>query len=479
MAGLAGGPLLHGCVAEQAPADAVFASIGFDAYRLSDEGRRELARFDETFRRYAADPDNRRQLKHFRDAFKRIHRAYVDEVPEERLIDAAIDGIEERKQRPGSVPAAELVETALDAMAASLDPHSAYLSPDELRESEMITSGEFGGLGIQVTQQDGLIRVISPIEGTPADLVGVKAGDVITHIDGAPVKGLSLKDAVGRMRGQPGTKIQLTIQRDGKAAFVLTLARAVITIEPVRWSVENNVGYVRIVGFNEKAGQRLDESLHALRKEHPRLEGLIVDLRNNPGGLLDQSVAVADAFLDRGMIVSIRGRQTASERGFAAESGDLAIGLPMVVLVNAGSASAAEIVAGALQDHGRAVVMGARSFGKGSVQTIMRLPEGGALKLTTAMYYTPSGHAIQARGVLPDIRIVTPSEDENHPHEADLPGALPPLDGDWGSATAAVDSAACAPTGMAEDRVVGCAVAYLKAGSTDRFLAVLKAQPRL
>jgi carboxyl-terminal processing protease len=473
------GPALHGCGTGQAQFDNVFASIGFDPYRLTDEGARELRRFDDALRYYAADPANERQRKHFHDAFKRIHRTYVTDVTEADLVDAALRVIEARAADQGTLPAAEVVEVALDGVTESLDPHSAYLDPDELRESEMVTSGEFGGLGIQVTLQEGLIRVIAPLEGTPADRSGIRAGDLITQIDGMPVDGMSLKSAVNTMRGPPGTDIQLTLRREAKPAFTLTLTRAVITIEPVRWFNADGIGYVRVVAFNEKAAQRLAEGLKALREEAPRLRGLIVDLRNNPGGLLDQSVAVADAFLDRGMIVSIRGRHVASERGFVAERGDLAADLPMVVLINAGSASAAEIVAAALQDHRRAVIMGDRSFGKGSVQTVMRLPEGGALKLTTAMYYTPGGEAIQARGVVPDIRLILPTEADDAPHEADLPGAFPAdRDADLAAGTA-VDAAACEPVGEAQDRAIGCAVAYLRAGSTDRFLALMKDQPRL
>jgi carboxyl-terminal processing protease len=473
------GPALHGCSGDGAYGRAAMAAVGFDAYRLSVGSRQELARFRTVFDTYAVASDNTRPLKHFQDAYKRIAKSYVEPPPDRKLIDAAIQGIEARKPKPHSVPPWELVETALDAMAASLDPHSSYLNPEELRESELVTSGEFGGLGIQVTQQDGQIRVIAPLEGTPADRAGVKPGDVITQINGTSTQGLSLKDAVNSMRGQPGTKVQLTLQRDGRGTFVVTIARAVITIEPVRWFTEGDVGYVRIVGFNEKAGQRLQDGFRELRKSRPSLSGIVLDLRNNPGGLLDQAVAIADDFLDQGQIVTIRGRDPASERGYTAEKGDLAQGLPVVVLVNAGSASAAEIVASALKDHGRAVVMGTPSFGKGSVQTVMRLPERGALKLTTALYYTPNGQAIQARGVIPNILLSASSEDAKAPHEADLPGAFPARDDTAVGTAATVDTEACAPVGAAKDREIGCAVAYLSAGSTDRFLALLKVQPRL
>lgn len=473
------GPALHGCAGDHAYGQTVLASVGFDGYRLSPTARQELGRFRTVFETYAAEADTSHQLKHFQDAYKRIIKSYVEPVPDRRLIDAAIQGMEARKPKPHSVPAWELVEQALDAMAASLDPHSAYLNPDELRESELVTSGEFGGLGIQVTQQDGQIKVIAPLEDTPADRAGVKPGDIITHINGTPAQGMSLKDAVNSMRGQPGTKVQLTLQREGRPVFVVSIARAVITIEPVRWFADGNIGYVRIVGFNEKAMQRLEEAVRDLRKTKPALAGLVVDLRNNPGGLLDQSVAIADAFLDHGPIVTIRGRDLSSERSYAADKGDLTQGLPIVVLINAGSASAAEIVAGALKDLHRAVIMGTPSFGKGSVQTVMRLPERGALKLTTALYYTPNGEAIQARGVIPDIRLNSTGEDAKAPHEADLPGAFPARDEAAGGAGATVDTSACAPVGETKDREIGCAVSYLSAGSTDRFLALVKVQPRL
>lgn len=475
------GPGLNGCSDQSAQMETALASLGFDFYRLSERGRREIGRFSAVFQEYAADPENTRQLKHFRDAYKRISDAYVDDLPDGKLIEAAVQGVKAQNPKPHSLPAAQLVEFALDAMTAALDPHSAYLNPEELHESELVTSGEFGGLGIQITQQDGLIKVIAPIEGTPAERAGIKTGDLITHIDGVSVRGMSLKDAVNTMRGQPGTKVELTLQRDGRSPMRISVGRAIITIEPVRWFVEGDIAYTRVVGFNEKAAQRLEEALSDLRAHHPHLAGLVLDLRNNPGGLLDQSVAIADAFLENGLIVKIRGRQAASERGFPAEPGDLVAGLPIVVLINAGSASAAEIVAAALGDNGRATVMGSTSFGKGSVQTIMRLPEGGALKLTTALYYSPSGSQIQARGITPRIQLL-PAKDkdaEQEPHEVDLPGALPARDPVRQMAETSVDTQMCPPVGPTKDREIGCAMAYLKAGSTDRFLAAIKAQPRL
>jgi carboxyl-terminal processing protease len=468
-------PALNGCSGDGRVSEAV----GAETHRWSDGGD-ELARFNALFGTYATDPQNARQLKHFRDAYKRVRAAYVEELPEQRLMDAAIDGVRAKNPALASMSATALVEVALDAMTASLDPHSAYLNAEELRESEMVTSGEFGGLGIQVTQEEGRIKVISPIEGTPADRAGLKPGDIITAIDGRPIEGMSLRDAVNAMRGDPGSRIKLTIQREKDRPFDVAITRAVITIEPLRWRLEGNVGYLRIVSFNEKVADGVEHAVAELRQaSHHRLQGLVIDLRNNPGGLLDQSLAVADAFLDAGPIVSIRGREAGSDRTFRAERGDLVEGLPIVVLINAGSASASEIVAGALQDHHRATVIGSRSFGKGSVQTVMRLPVEGALKLTTALYYTPSDDAIQARGVVPDVAITGTDGSAEEAHEADLPGALPAHGEQRHASEAQVDVNACPAADDGGDRELGCAISLLRAGSPDSFLASLGLKARL
>jgi carboxyl-terminal processing protease len=475
-------PALNGCASDP-PAVSHVAEAGVTDARRSAEtaSSDELSRFSALFNAYASDPNNTRQLKHFRDAIKRIRSAYVEDVPEAKLIDAAVQGVRAKNPTPGSMTANQLVETALDAVTASLDPHSAYLNPEELRESEMVTSGEFGGLGIQVTQEEGRIKVISPIEGTPADRAGIKPGDIIDGIDGRPVEGMTLRDAVNAMRGEPGSRIKLTIQRDGKPQFDVAITRAIITIEPLRWRTEGNIGYLRIVSFNEKVADGVEKAIEEMRNStHNKLQGVVIDLRNNPGGLLDQSLAVSDEFLDSGVIVSIRGREVGSDRTFRAERGDLVRGLPIVVLINAGSASASEIVAAALQDHHRATVIGTRSFGKGSVQTVMRLPVEGALKLTTALYYAPSGEAIQARGVIPDIAI---TGEDNPPgdiaHESDLPGALPARGEAQHSSQGSVDASACPAIGDNGDRELGCAISLLQAGSADGFLASLGARTRL
>jgi carboxyl-terminal processing protease len=292
------------------------------------------------------------------------------------------------------------------------------------------TRGEFGGLGIEVTMENGLVKVVSPIDDTPAAKAGLKPGDLITHLDGEQVMGLTLPDAVERMRGPVGSEIRLSVRREGRDPFDVTLKRAVIKIQSVRSRLEgDNIGYIRITSFNEQTDRGLEAAVRQLKKEAgKKLSGIVLDLRNNPGGLLDQAVAVSDAFLDKGEIVSTRGRTPDEAQRFNAKDGDLIDGLPMVVLINAGSASASEIVAGALQDHGRAVLLGVKSFGKGSVQTIIPVPGHGAIRLTTARYYTPSGRSIQAVGIVPDIVVkqarIEPIDTGPIRHEADLRGAL-------------------------------------------------------
>jgi carboxyl-terminal processing protease len=355
----------------------------------------------------AGSSDTFRQLKLFGDVFERVRAEYVEEVTDEQLIEAAING-----------------------MLTSLDPHSGYLDAKKYRDMQVQTKGEFGGLGIEVTMEDGLVKVVSPIDETPAYQAGIKAGDMISHIDGEPVLGMSLAEAVERMRGPVNTEIGLTLRRPGlEEPFDVSLKRAIIQISAVRSRAEGNVGYVRVTSFNEQTEKALEEAIAQLERElGDNMKGLVLDLRNNPGGLLEQAVAVADAFLDRGEVVSTRGRRPDSIQRFNARKGDLIDGLPIVVLINGGSASASEIVAGALQDHHRAIVMGTRSFGKGSVQTIMPLPGHGAIRLTTARYYTPAGTSIQATGIAPDIEVkqakVETMEDAASRREADLRNRL-------------------------------------------------------
>ncbi len=307
-----------------------------------------------------------------------------------------------------SVEDKTLLENAVRGMLSGLDPHSSYLDKDEFKEMNIATSGKFGGLGIEVQMQDGFVRVVAPIDDTPAAKAGVQPGDLIVKIDDTPVKGLTLSDAVSRMRGDPGTKITLTLVRDGEAApKVLELERAVIKVASVRGRIlEPGMAYMRISSFTTETAPALEKEFAKLEKEAGgSLNGMILDLRNNPGGVLDAAVKVSDAFIEKGGIVSIRGREGAGSREFGATSGDLLKGKPLIVMINSGSASASEIVAGAVQDQRRGIVVGARSFGKGSVQTILPLSNQGAIKITTARYYTPNGRSIQAEGIEPDIVI--------------------------------------------------------------------------
>lgn len=334
--------------------------------------------------RAANDQETFRQLELFGDIFERVRSFYVDKTDDKDLIEAAING-----------------------MLQSLDPHSSYLNEDSFRDMQVQTRGEFGGLGIEVTMEQGLVKVVSPIDDTPAARAGIEAGDFITHLDDKPILGLTLSEAVEKMRGRVGADIVLTIRREGEDAFDVTVTRDVIRIQSVRSRVEgSDVGYLRVTTFNEQTHPGVQREMAKLRDEMgERMSGLILDLRNNPGGLLDQAILVSDDFIERGEIVSTRGRESDDVQRYDAKPGDLAKGLPIVVLINGGSASASEIVAGALQDHHRAIVVGTKSFGKGSVQTIQPVPGHGAMRLTTAKYYTPSGRSIQQTGIEPDIEI--------------------------------------------------------------------------
>ena len=341
----------------------------------------------------AASRSTYRQLHLFGDVFERIRSDYVEEPEEEKLIESAING-----------------------MLAGLDPHSSYLSPKTFRDMQVQTRGEFGGLGIEVTldEKTGYVKVVTPIADTPADEAGVLAGDLISHLDGKAVRGKTLNEAVEEMRGKVKVPLELTIVREGKNEPVkITVVRDVIKIRSVRGRVEDDVAYIRITQFNEQTFDGVKSQIEKQSEEiGDKLKGYVLDLRNNPGGLLDQSIAVSDVFLDKGEIVSTRGRQAEETQKFSARSGDLTKGKPIVVIINGGSASASEIVSGALQDHRRATVIGSRSFGKGSVQTIIPLGSNGAVRLTTARYYTPSGRSIQAKGVSPDIHIEQPLPEE-------------------------------------------------------------------
>lgn len=344
-----------------------------------------------------------RQLHLFGDVFERVRAEYVEEVSDQELIAAAING-----------------------MLTSLDPHSSYLDPERHRDMQVHNRGAFGGLGIEVTMENGLVKVVSPIDGTPAYEAGILPGDLITEIDGEAVMGLSLSEAVDKMRGLVDTSIELKVVRESAEDILsFSIKRAIITVSPVRARSEGDIGYLRVTSFTEQTTDGLEKEITDLYDEiGDQIKGFVLDLRANPGGLLDQAVSVSDLFLEGGEIVSTRGRDTDSVQRFNARSGDAIEGLPLVVLINGGSASASEIVAGALKDHGRAIIMGTTSFGKGSVQTIMPLPGHGAIRLTTARYYTPSGTSIQATGIEPDIFVpvatVEVQDSEGRQREADL-----------------------------------------------------------
>ena len=354
----------------------------------------------------ANENDVYKQLNLFGEVYERVRSEYVEKVTDKELIEAAING-----------------------MLQSLDPHSSYLNAESFDEMKVQTKGEFGGLGIEVTMENGLVKVVSPIDETPAAKAGIKSGDYISHIDEEPVMGLSLSEAVEKMRGLVNTKIKVTIIREGQEKFDVTITRAIIKITSIKTKSEKDVGYLRITSFTQKTYKNLVKEFNKLNKDmNGNMKGLVLDLRNNPGGLLNQAVSVSDAFLERGEIVSTRGRDNKGEQRFNATKGDITNGLPIVILINGGSASASEIVAGALQDHKRGILMGTKSFGKGSVQTIIPVTSKGAVRLTTARYYTPSGTSIQAKGIDPDIYVpqskIEVLEKRTPRKESDLRGHL-------------------------------------------------------
>jgi carboxyl-terminal processing protease len=324
----------------------------------------------------------------------------------------------------------DAIESAINGMLQGLDPHSSYMNARSFRDMQVQTRGEFGGLGIEVSQEGGYVKVISPIDDTPAARAGVKPGDLITHLNGSSVQGLTLQEAVDQMRGERGSTLKVTIRRPGaESPIELSLVREVIRPQVARFRMEgNDIGYVRLSSFNDQTDNALRNAVTTLRRQAGgNLKGIILDLRNNPGGLLDQAIQVSDDFLNQGEIVSTRARRPEDAQRWNAKQGDITDNLHVVVLVNGGSASASEIVAGALQDHRRAVVMGAKSFGKGSVQTVMPIPGNGAIRLTTARYYTPSGRSIQGLGITPDIEVLATREEGNAPlrdREAELRRAL-------------------------------------------------------
>ena len=348
-----------------------------------------------------------KQLNLFGDVFQRVQEQYVEEVTDKKLIESAISG-----------------------MLQSLDPHSSYLSADAYKDMQVKTKGRFGGLGIEITMEDGVVKVVSPIDDTPAAKAGMKSGDLIIGVDGESIRGLTINESVSKLRGPVGSKVIITVVRDKKDPYEIEIKRDIINIKSVKHNIIKNIGYVRLTTFSDTTTSGLEKALTEIKKNiGNKFQGLILDLRNNPGGLLNQSISVADAFLNQGEIVSTQGRNDDDTSRVFAKKGDLINGRPLVVLINSGSASASEIVAGALKDHSRAIIIGTRSFGKGSVQSIIPLAGNGAMRLTTARYFTPSGISIQAKGIEPDIIVEAGATDlkkpkNNNRREENLRGAL-------------------------------------------------------
>ena len=394
----------------------------------------------------------------FAAVYARIVQSYVDEPDEAVLIDGAISAVMDLNPVPREEPAERLAQAAIGGMLATLDPHSHLLSAEAFGRIKGRTKGRFAGLGMELTMDRGLVKVVSPIDDTPAQRAGIRAGDVITHVDGHSLRGLTLADAVARMRGKSGTKVAITLRRQNGRTLGLTLSRETIRLPTAQSRTEGNVGYVRITAFNEQTGEQLRRAISDLgRQGESGWLDLVLDLRSSPGGFLSQAVSVADTFLAEGPIVSTRGRIEKLDQRFGAKPGDIGESAALVVLIDGGSAGSSEVVASALQHHRRAVVMGAHSFGKGTVQTIIPLPQGTALRLSTHRYHTPSGASFDGTGVQPDVTIVA----EGQEREAGRSGQV-------------LDAADCPAAGDRDDRVLGCALMLLRAGGLDAFLAEMR-----
>ncbi len=460
-----------GCATGQLPSGVL--SLRSHSYERSAERYPEMSRIASAFDSVAVPvPDQHertRQLNLFAEVFELTRSDYVDQVPTTQLIDAAVNSMEgQREADPESGTRAphKLMTLAMSDMLHALDPHSDYLSADDYQEMQVRTRGEFGGLGIEVTMEEGLIKVVAPIDDTPAAAAGVLAGDLITHVDNNPILGKTLAEAVDLMRGPIGSEVIISVLRgEEEQTLEIGIVRDMIRIQPVRAHLEDEIGYVRITTFNERTISGLRKALRRLESDHDgALSGIVLDLRNNPGGLLDQALDVSDAFLTEGEIVSTIGRGNKHVRRFTADSDDLSDGVPMMVLINSGSASASEIVSGALQDHGRATVIGTRSFGKGSVQTIIPVRSGGAVRLTTARYYTPSGNSIQLTGIRPDVTIASDDETERE-READLENALPAEENPLAIDAKTEATSLCPGAQQKEDPPLACALDMLRGAS--------------
>ena len=437
-----------------------YLMIGASAFLL---GAGSMALVNATAHANAPKPEAYHMLELFGDVLTTVESQYVTPVDDKKLIESAIDG-----------------------MLTSLDPHSGYLNAESYDDMRDQTRGEYGGLGLEVTADDGVVKIISPMDDTPAARAGIKAGDYITAIDGKSVLGMPLDDAVKQMRGEVGQPITLSIARDKHDPFDVKLVRETIAVKSVKSHMEGDYGYLRISTFNEKTGQETVTAVKALETQNPKMKGVVLDLRNNPGGLLDQAVAVSDVFLDGGEVVSQRGRDPQDIERYNARAGDMLHGLPMVTLINSGTASAAEIVSGALQDRHRSSVVGLTSFGKGSVQSVIPLRGGadGALKLTTARYYTPSGRSIQKTGIEPDLEVAESKEQADlvanksfQFSEASFSNALNADEGKVRRAPHAPAEAPPAGFDVKADYQLSRALAVLKAGSVDAARLPVKASP--
>ena len=417
------------------------------------------------------------QVNMYRDLFgavlQRVRRSYPQEVELPTMISAALGAIDPLGFESGEPVA--VFKTAINAALAALDPHSRYLDPREQREQRTVISGSFGGLGIEVDLADGLVRVVTLMEDMPAARAGLRSGDLIVSFDDQPVLGMTLADAISRMRGQPGTTITLIVRRPGRDdEFSVSLVRETIRTQVLRWRMEEDVLVLRLASFTSLLGTMIEKAISdATATRTPR--AVILDMRGNPGGLLNQAVITADIFLSQGEIVSLRGRTAGNRRSWKADAAEQLAGLPMVVLINGGSASAAELVTAALQENGRATIMGQRSYGKGSVQTMISLgAEKGALRLTTALYYGPSGRTVQRTGVGPDIELVAAPTGRGGRREADRARALPGAD-EPAPPKARLEQSLCAPPSSGVDQALACALAFLRAGAIETFLAELGA----
>jgi carboxyl-terminal processing protease len=417
--------------------------------------------------------------KFMENALNLIRLNHALETNDEALVRSAVEKLESADFKAGEEPPKKIARLIVKTMLKTLDPHSSYFTPEAYKQFKVRTKGTFGGLGMEVTldQETSFVKVIAPIDGTPAARAGILAGDLISHLDGNPLKGLTLRKAVGKMRGKPGSKIKLTVIRNTNEPFDVAIVRAIIRYVPVKARLIGKSGYIRITRFNRRTNRAVRRAIQKIQeKRGDELRGIILDLRNNPGGLLNQSVSVAGAFLDGGPVVSSRGRREGSTREMEDEDGDLSNAARIIILINGGSASASEIVAGALQDHGRAVIMGTRSFGKGSVQTIFDMKDNGALKITTAMYYLPKGRLIQKHGLTPDIRIA-PEKVSKRRREADLKLALKSDGHKDDIAKHEIKEAQCPAAGKEKkDKMLGCALLFLKSKDTDSFLSRFKSK---